>query len=208
MARKPSRSPTPKGHPKPAPLHCDTCHQPIGIADGVSYGSMESGYRELCSRCFNQEVASRGGLDFQHVAFEPLQMQDASGASHTFHFGLHLLGDRVSLDALELRDDTSEGYQFQIIDDAEADLFGLMGQLVERMRRALAQRHLEEDGGQLQIADFVARGRITCDLEQDGRVPVMVIDGREITWEEFGRMLMTFEGWQFKLEIHDRSEEV
>jgi hypothetical protein len=35
-----------------------------------------------------------------------------------------------------------------------------------------------------------------------------VIDGQEITWEQFGRMLMSFEGWQFKLEIYDRSKEI
>jgi hypothetical protein len=35
-----------------------------------------------------------------------------------------------------------------------------------------------------------------------------VIDGREVSWEQFGQMLMTFEGWQFKLELRDRSEEV
>ena len=28
------------------------------------------------------------------------------------------------------------------------------------------------------------------------------------SWEELGRMLMTFEGWQFRMEIRDRSEEV
>jgi hypothetical protein len=28
------------------------------------------------------------------------------------------------------------------------------------------------------------------------------------TWEELGRMLMTFEGWQFRMVIRDRSEEV
>ena len=33
-------------------------------------------------------------------------------------------------------------------------------------------------------------------------------DGQEISWEDFGRMLMSFEGWQFKLEIFDRSHEV
>jgi hypothetical protein len=38
-------------------------------------------------------------------------------------------------------------------------------------------------------------------------MPLVVIDGREISWEQFGRMLMTFEGWQFKLQILDRSEE-
>jgi hypothetical protein len=31
-------------------------------------------------------------------------------------------------------------------------------------------------------------------------------DDREITWKEFGRMLMSFESWQFKLEIRDKSE--
>jgi hypothetical protein len=36
----------------------------------------------------------------------------------------------------------------------------------------------------------------------------VVIDGRAISWEQFGRMLMSFEGWQFRLEIHDKSEEI
>jgi hypothetical protein len=37
---------------------------------------------------------------------------------------------------------------------------------------------------------------------------MLVIDGWEVSWEEFGRMLMTFEGWHFRMEIRDRSEEV
>jgi hypothetical protein len=36
---------------------------------------------------------------------------------------------------------------------------------------------------------------------------MLVIDGREISWQQFGRMMMGFEGWQFKLEIRDRSED-
>ena len=39
-------------------------------------------------------------------------------------------------------------------------------------------------------------------------MPLLVIDGREVSWEEFGRMLMTFEEWQFWMEIVDESEEV
>jgi hypothetical protein len=35
-----------------------------------------------------------------------------------------------------------------------------------------------------------------------------MVDGREITWDEFGCMLMSFEGWQFKLNIGDKSEEL
>jgi len=61
----------------------------------------------------------------------------------------------------------------------------------------------------LQIADHqVVRGMIQWDDARDGRVPLLIVDGREITWEEFGRMLMSFEGWQFKLEIRDQSEEL
>ena len=188
---------------------CHTCRAPIAGYDSVHYGSIETGYRDLCSRCFNEEVASLGDLDFQHVNFEPVEMPDAGGQMHRFHFRLHLLGDRVSLEAFELKDGAPGGYQFQMLDDAEADLFAVMGQLIERMRRALALRHLEKEPGfGLSIKDFLVRGRIDCDLESDDRMPQLIIDGREICWEQFGRMLMGFEGWQFKLEIRDRSEEI
>ena len=85
-----------------------------------------------------------------------------------------------------------------------------MAQLVERMRRALSRRHLEHDEGSagLRIADFLVRGRIDWDESEDGHLPLLVIDGREVTWEQFGQMLMSYEGWQFKLEIKDPSDEV
>ena len=57
----------------------------------------------------------------------------------------------------------------------------------------------------------VVRARIDSDLEsyEDyGHPPLIVIDGKEIRWDEFGRMLMTYEGFNFKLEIFDRSEEM
>jgi hypothetical protein len=39
-------------------------------------------------------------------------------------------------------------------------------------------------------------------------MPIVVIDGQEISWEEFGHMMSSFEGWQFKLEMLDRSDEL
>jgi hypothetical protein len=36
---------------------------------------------------------------------------------------------------------------------------------------------------------------------------MLIIDGGEITWEDFGRMLMGFEGFHFQLNIRDKSEE-
>jgi hypothetical protein len=61
----------------------------------------------------------------------------------------------------------------------------------------------------LQVADdWVVRGKIEWDDAHDDRVPLLIIDGREITLNELGRMFMSFEGWQFKLTVADKSEEL
>ena len=91
----------------------------------------------------------------------------------------------------------------------EDDLLMLLGKLIEKMRRALAVKHLANGALGLQIGDHqIIKGQIEWDAAQEGHVPLLIIDGREITWEEFGRMLMTFEGFQFKLNICDKSEEL
>src|SRR5437867_5357406 len=52
-------------------VHCDSCNQITPSYDIVNYGSMEQGYRQLCSRCFNAEVAKLGGLEeFENLKFE------------------------------------------------------------------------------------------------------------------------------------------
>ena len=149
------------------------------------------------------------GLDeFTHVSFEPVTLAGCDGDSHEFHFQTRLFGDGVSLDAFELRDGYRDGYQFQVIGDPEMDLWALFGRLMEKIRRALSVKHVVSGDYGLQIADRTVRGRIEWNSECEGRVPLVVVDGRELPWDDLGRMLMTFEGWQFRLEIRDMSEEV
>jgi hypothetical protein len=187
---------------------CSNCRRIAPNYDIINLGSIESGYRILCGQCFNAESAKLGGLDkFEHLNFEPVRMVDCEGQAHDFHFRTHLFLPGVALNAFELRDGEPAGYQFQIIGDPEEDLLALFGRLVGKIRRALSIKHLQDGNFGLQVADQVVRGRIQWDQEEDGRVPLLLIDGREITWDQFGHMLMTFEGWQFKLEIFDKSEE-
>src|SRR6266536_1367366 len=121
----------------------------------------------------------------------------------------HLFGPGVALDAFELRDGSPAGYHFQIIGEPNDDLLVLLGRLIAKMRRALSTKHLVDDEFGLHIADHrVVQGMVESDRDHDGRVPLLIIDGREITWDEFGRMLMSFEGWQFKLNLADKSEEI
>jgi hypothetical protein len=66
-----------------------------------------------------------------------------------------------------------------VLGDAAADLFELMGQMVPRIRRLLAQQDLESDPHMpgLHIADSLVRGRIAWDAREDGLLPMLVIDG-------------------------------
>jgi hypothetical protein len=189
---------------------CEACGTAVPAWDVVHYGSIAQGYRDLCTRCFNAEVARAQGLErFENVRLQPVVMTDCAGESHEFHFQRRLLGSMAALEAFELTAGEPGGYQFAILGKPEDDLLSLLGRLIERMRRSLSVKHLtrSEHGG-MQIADRTVCGRIGWDASEDGDVPLLVIDGQEVSWGEFGRMLMSFEGWQFRVAICDRSEEV
>ncbi len=192
------------------PIICDACRQPTVAHDVVNYGSMEGGYRQLCGRCFNEAAADRLGLQrFEHVDFEPVCMIDARGIEHEFQFRTRLFGPGVAIDSFELRDGRPAGYEFQVIGQPDGDPLELLGRLIGKMRRALALTHLEDTELGPQVNDrMILRGTVDSDPDQDHGAPMVVIDGREISWDELGRMVATFEGWQFKLEFRDRSEEV
>jgi hypothetical protein len=190
-------------------VFCDACGTAVRGYDIVNYGSFEQGYRELCTRCFNAEVASALGLErFENVRLHPVVLTDCARERHEFHFQMRLLGSMATLDAFELRAGVPGGYQFQILGKPDDELLSLFGRLIERMRRSLSVKYLERSEYGMQIADRTACGRIEWDESGDGRVPLLVIDGQNVSWEELGRMLMSFEGWQFRVEIYDRSEEM
>ena len=188
---------------------CEGCSEVTPSYNSVHYGTSDGRRRHLCSKCFNAEVAARSGQEnFENIQFKPMGLVDCQGQEHEFHFRTHLLGGIVSLEAFELRNGDPGGYEFQIIGKPEEDLFGILGRLIEKMRRRLAIAHVTEDERYgLQIADSIVRGQIDSDQSTMDRTPLIVVDGREISWEQFGQMLMTFEGSQFKLEILDPSDE-
>jgi hypothetical protein len=188
---------------------CEACGTAVPAYDVVSYGSIEQGHRDFCSHCFNAEVASALGLErFENVRLHPVVMTDCAGERHEFHFQIRLLGSMAALDAFELKGGAPGGYQFQMLGKPDDEPLSLLGRLIERMRRSLSVKHLVRNKYGTEIVDATVRGRIEWDGSEDGRIPLLVIDGREGPWNDLGRMLMTFEGWQFRLAICDRSEEV
>ena len=187
--------------------HCENCGKEVNHPfETVQFGNGKP--RLLCNACFNEEVAARAGIDFQHPEFPPLQLADASGGIHTFHFATRLVDiSRISIEAYE--PDADPGYRFQVIAGTAGGPDKLHQRLVGKIRRALVREHIvvDEQGWRRICDEMTVHGRFDWDDKADGAVPLLAIDGKPVTWDAFGRLLTSFEGWQFKLEIYDPSDE-
>ncbi len=168
--------------------------------------SFRDHHKFYCSECFNGFSGNMYGIDFRYPVFDPVTLEDLDGVSHEFHFRTLLLPTHVSIEALEMKNGHSEGYEFQVRGFPEEDIYELFGQLYGRIRNAMSMRHVESHENGMRItSQGILRGRIVWDEETNGKLPRFVIDGKIITWEELGQMLAEWKGQNFKVEIHDRS---
>jgi hypothetical protein len=184
---------------------CERCGQPLKSHESISVANV--GLR--CYRCFNEETAARMGVDFDHTRLQPVTVADADGIEHTFEFRSMLVPTGHALYARERLPEGREGYEFSVLGDFEADVWDLFKGLYDRIRRELAVRHVErgELGWRITDARHLV-GRITWDPDRSGEVPLLVIDGRPFTWDEVGRMLMSFEGFTLRAFVSDTIEVV
>ncbi|BBO86793.1 hypothetical protein DSCO28_73590 (plasmid) [Desulfosarcina ovata subsp. sediminis] len=192
---------------------CEFCGELVPSYSTI-YVAVDKQYHCSCLKCYNSRMAEYSGTDFEYVELDPIILKDFEDVDHKFHFTVRHLGDRIVIEAFEIKEGHRGGYEFSYIGDIDEEIFNLFGKLVERMLSGLHQKHIEwsDTTNSWQITkDDIVRAKIDSDLESDeyyGHSPLIVIDGKEIKWEEFGRMLMTYEGFNFKLEIFDRSDEI
>lgn len=103
-----------------------------------------------------------------------------------------------------------EPYMFAVLSDFDADLERAELLLKAKIKRGINCRHLVQDGKRLRICDKqIVRGRITGNDDfSDTRFDrILVVDGRKITMEMLYDLLEEYEGWNFKLSIHDRTDD-
>lgn len=188
-------------------LRCEECRQEYPSYDSIHLASDDGGKaRELCRNCFNRYMAEALDVDFDPGAFVPYTVQGPDQRVHVFQFRSMLCPTGRLLEAFELVDGRPGGYQFKVIGDFDEDAFALCGQLVERIRRRVGKLDLEDHDGHLILPHGrPTRGRI--DYSPDEDMPVVVIDGRVMTWRQFGEMWRSYEGWQFRVEMVDPTEE-
>jgi hypothetical protein len=94
-----------------------------------------------------------------------------------------------------------QGYFFREFDAASPYL--ALGRVRGRIETALATRHIErseqpEPGG-FQMTHRTVRGRVSYSQNE----VAFIIDGQLLTLQQFGKMIETFEGFEFRLDIQD-----
>jgi len=192
---------------KPRP--CDDCQGMLGPYGGLILtppGAQRPTL--LCVRCYLAMVHRESDPDRDGPEFRPATIYDSEGVGHDFEFETFFAEQRTIVKAREVRDGRAAGYEFSTGGDADADPSALFLILYERLRRELRQKYLTESPAGPQIGrQGMVRGTIEWDSEREGDVPLLIIDGQPISWDEMGRMLMTWEGFAFKLEVFDLSEE-
>lgn len=186
---------------------CCSCKQNFPGYEGV-YLTIENKQDYYCDKCYNQKIANMYNIEFQNISFHPVTFHDSHGIEHTSYISTRIYGTNVALEAYELENDQPSGYKFTVMGDIEYDLFALFTKLVDRIQRQLSIKHIEHSKlNRYLITDKnTVRGYITSDSEHR-LTPTVVIDGKAIPWDEFGSMIHVYEGFNFKMEIFDRSKE-
>jgi hypothetical protein len=179
---------------------CGACGKMLGSFESITVG----GVGERCYACFNREMADRLGVDFDNTPLQPIVVPDMDGVPHTFQIRSMLVATGHEMEALEITTDGQLGYCFRVLGELEIEAWELFSKLYDRMRREMSKRHVErtERGWQI-VADQHVVGRIEWDPETNGELPLVVIDGKPFTWDQVGRMLMTFEGFTLDARVED-----
>ena len=172
--------------------------------------SSESGSAHICSECFSMEMALRMETAIDY--FEPAlyEIKGKGKKKHTFYIDRMVFPTGVSLEAREIKRGEHKGYRIAVRGDMECDHDELLKTLFAKVEKAVVKKYLTLNQlgpvKQHHIKGTEVAGNIEWDERYGSSVPLLVIDGKEISWEELGRMLMSFEGWAFQLKIMEPNQ--
>ncbi len=168
----------------------------------------EDGNEQLCMDCYNKQMA--GVLQVKLVPHsDSFSVKDCNGISRLFHVTVKLDPIGIFMEAEEKRD---YGYSFAVHGELESDQTELFQKLVDKVNRGIATTYVTDHrfpNGQTikSIKEDQVVGRLEWDQSNED-CPLVVIDGKPYTWEQLGRMVRQFEGFQFQMRFFDRMDEV
>ena len=163
----------------------------------MTYGDLE-----LCDRCFDRRLSGRTG--FPRLPDLPAHetVTGPDGRRHRIEYRLWRAPTGVVAEAAELDCPAGEGYHVEVMGSHDADAEVLLDRVRTRLRQRIGQLDLVDGpGGYPVMARDEVVGRLVWN--QDDAPYDVVVDGRRMSWDAFGRALEPFEGWHFRLQFDD-----
>jgi hypothetical protein len=136
-------------------------------------------------------------------------LRDVQGIHRTFYVERRIDPMGIFLEAVE---NIEFGYKFAVHGELNTNQVELVNRLIEKTRKGQGKQHVTRNvfpNGQAynSIMNGQLSGLIDYDENSDGS-PLILIDGRPFTWEEVGKMLMTYEGFQIKIQMYDVTDDI
>ncbi len=166
----------------------------------------------LCSECFSMQTSNLAGVQLEEMTPHFIEVSGRDNKKHLFYIDRIVFPMGISLEATEIQEREPRGYKIAVRGDLDGDQAMLLEKLLNKVRKLVSRKYIEEEKTRWGIMHFIKEdevvGRIEWDEQYEGRLPLVIIDGKEYSWEEFGEMMTSFEGWDFKLKIFDSWEDV
>ncbi|MBC9785339.1 hypothetical protein H1S01_12550 [Heliobacterium chlorum] len=167
--------------------------------------------QKICRDCFSKIMAKQLGVPFSPIQNNRITLSDFEGKGHTFEIASLLTPNGMALEATEWIDENGEktvGYKESVLMPVGTAQEIIYEKLMAKLVRVLAEPSLSFNYG---LPAFVypgtVRGRVEYEESPHAEGPKVVIDGRTFTWDEFGKMMSSWEGWKFQLRMIDITED-
>lgn len=160
---------------------------------------------QICTSCFNEYMSNMLEIkDFESYEKEII-FKDYDDVEHPFKITNRIHPTGVSWEAVETLEEDKIGYLFQTHQEFDEDPRVALERLYKKIEVGLSRKFIERRvsfGREFNsLRNDIAEGRIEWDEKYEVNIPKFIIDGEEYSLDELGRMLMSYERWNFKLEI-------
>lgn len=165
---------------------------------------------EVCDGCFDRRISAETGFPRLPAPPPPIVVTGPDGRDHRLRFRIRRGPTGIEVQLEETGVPVGEGYDFAVLGDHDADVEALLSRVRSRAEGEIARNYLEQASHRSgwTLGDDEVAGRLVWSDEGDnGRPYDVVIDGRIMSWDEFGTALESYEGWGFRLIIEDRFED-
>ncbi|WP_099354724.1 DUF7713 domain-containing protein [Fredinandcohnia onubensis] len=168
----------------------------------IIFGSMY-----LCNDCYNELMVEDLEVELEPL-IESFSLKDYQGTSRTFSVERRLYPTGIFLEASE---NIEYGYKFAVHGELNCNQQELLNKLIAKARRGTSTQQVKNGvfpNGQTYhtIINNQITGLIQYDETSDD-TPLVIVDGKPFTWDELGKMLMSYEGFQFKIKTYDLTDD-